>query len=232
MRGRPGCRCRRARATGLSPVGPPRTGAEAASPWGWCVPRCATTALAGAVPWSCVRGARSRFGGVGTGAWCRVFPVSPFQPRVSCAVCGGPSRPGVPYPRSLVRGCRQDWERKNSSKSTCSGGRCKDQQKGTYNAFGLRGLAFPLTSRYSLSLIPPYIGLGRRECDEPGFMPLLLYTSLATPMRKTDRSDNIMIFNRDVHMAEKVAALDDPPQVCSMQLTKSRRSAWARSYDH
>ena len=43
-----------------------------------------------------VRGARA-------GAWCRVFPVSPFPPRVSCAVCGGPSCPGVPYPRSLVR---------------------------------------------------------------------------------------------------------------------------------
>ena len=43
-----------------------------------------------------VRGARA-------GAWCRVFPVYPFPPRVSCAVCGGPSRPGVPYPRSLVR---------------------------------------------------------------------------------------------------------------------------------
>ena len=37
------------------------------------------------------------------GAWCRVFPVSPFPPRVSRAVCGGPSRPGVPCPRSLVR---------------------------------------------------------------------------------------------------------------------------------
>ena len=37
------------------------------------------------------------------GALCRVLPVSPFPPRVSCAVCGGPSRPGVPYPRSLVR---------------------------------------------------------------------------------------------------------------------------------
>ena len=37
------------------------------------------------------------------GTWCRVSPVSPFPPRVSGAVCGGPSRPGVPYPRSLVR---------------------------------------------------------------------------------------------------------------------------------
>ena len=43
-----------------------------------------------------VRGARA-------GTWCCVSPVSPFPPRVSRAACGGPSRPGVPYPRSLVR---------------------------------------------------------------------------------------------------------------------------------
>ena len=43
-----------------------------------------------------VRGARA-------GTWCRVFPVSPFPGRVSCAVCGGLSRPSVPYPCSLVR---------------------------------------------------------------------------------------------------------------------------------
>ena len=63
---------------------------------------CATTALAGAVPWSCVCGARGQIGGVGAGAGCCVFPVSPCPPRVSCAVCGGPSCLGVPYPRSLV----------------------------------------------------------------------------------------------------------------------------------
>ena len=40
--------------------------------------------------------------GAWAGAWCRVFPVSPFPPRITCTVCGGPSRPGVPYPRSLV----------------------------------------------------------------------------------------------------------------------------------
>ena len=34
---------------------------------------------------------------------CRVFLVSPSPPRVSRAVCGGPSRLGVPYPRLLVR---------------------------------------------------------------------------------------------------------------------------------
>ena len=55
------------------------------------------------MPWSCVRGARGRFGGVGTGAGCCVFPVSPGPPRASCAVCGGLSRRDVPYPRSLVR---------------------------------------------------------------------------------------------------------------------------------
>ena len=33
-------------------------------------------------------------------------------------------------------------------------------------------------------------------------------------------------------MAAKVATLDDPPQVCSLQLTKQKRSDWARSYNH
>ena len=51
----------------------------------------------------CVRGARGRFGGVRAGTWCCVSPSSPFPPRVSRVACGGPSRPGVPYPRSLVR---------------------------------------------------------------------------------------------------------------------------------
>ena len=41
------------------------------------------------------------------GAWASagfcVFPVSRFPPRVSCAVFGGPSRPGVPGSRSLIR---------------------------------------------------------------------------------------------------------------------------------
>ena len=33
-------------------------------------------------------------------------------------------------------------------------------------------------------------------------------------------------------MAGKVAALDDPPQVCSLQLTKQTPSDWAPSYHH
>ena len=41
-----------------------------------------------------------------------------------------------------------------------------------------------------------------------------------------------MIFDGDVHMAAKVAVLDDPPQVCSLQLTKQKRADWARSYHH
>ena len=61
-------------------------------------------------------------------------------------------------------------------------------------------------------------------------MPLVLYTWMATLMRKKDRTENVMIFDRDVHMAAKVAALDDPPQVCSLQLTIQKRSDWARSY--
>ena len=90
----------------------------------------------------------------------------------------------------------------------------------------------PLQSCYFSLKIPPYIGLGRRERDEPGFMPLVLYTRMATLMRTKDRTENVMILDRDVHMAAKVAALDDPPQVCSLQLTKQKRSDWARSYPH
>ena len=101
-----------------------------------------------------------------------------------------------------------------------------------YNASGLQGLAIPFTSRYSSSQIPPYIGLGRRERDAPGFMPLVLYLWLAILMRNRDRSNNVMIFHRDVHMAAKVAALDHPPQVCSLHLTKQKRLDWARSYHH
>ena len=41
-----------------------------------------------------------------------------------------------------------------------------------------------------------------------------------------------MIFDRNVHMAAKVAALDDPPKYSSLQLTKQKRSDWARSYHH
>ena len=90
----------------------------------------------------------------------------------------------------------------------------------------------PLPSRYSSLQIPPYIGLGRRGRDEPRFMPLVLYAWMATLMRTKDRTENVMIFNRDVHMAAKVAALDDPPQVCSLHLTKQKRSDWARSNHH
>ena len=90
----------------------------------------------------------------------------------------------------------------------------------------------PLPSRYSSLQIPPYIGLGHGERDEPGFMPLVLYTWMATLMRTKDRTENVMIFDRDVHMAAKGAVLVDPPQVCSLQLTKQKRSDWARSYHH
>ena len=90
----------------------------------------------------------------------------------------------------------------------------------------------PVPSRYSSLKIPPYIGLSRRERDEPGFMPLVLFTWMATLMRTKDRTENVMISDRDVHMAARVAALDDPPQVCSLQLTKQKRSDSARGYHH
>ena len=72
--------------------------------------------------------------------------------------------------------------------------------------FGLQGLAFPLTSRYPSSQIPPYIGFGRRERDELGFMPLVLQMWLAMLMRNRYRVDNVMTFDRDAHMAANVAA--------------------------
>ena len=91
MRGRPGRRRCRARATGLSPVGSPRAGAVAALPRGWGVAQCATTALAGAVPRPFVRGARGRFGGFGPvpGVLSPLFPPS----RPPCPALCVASRP-------------------------------------------------------------------------------------------------------------------------------------------
>ena len=60
-------------------------------PWRVQCPVCVCAALA------------AGSGGVRAGPWCCVSPVSPFPPRVFRAACGGPFRPGVPYPRSLVR---------------------------------------------------------------------------------------------------------------------------------
>ena len=60
----------------------------------------------------------------------------------------------------------------------------------------------------------------------------MLYTWMATLMRTKDCTENVMIFDRDVHMAAKVAALDDPPQVSCLQLTKQKGSHWARSHHH
>ena len=51
----------------------------------------------------CVCAALAPFRGVRAGTCYCVSLVSPFPPRVFRAACGGPSRPGVPYPRSLVR---------------------------------------------------------------------------------------------------------------------------------
>ena len=73
MQGRPGRRRRRARATGLSPVGPPWAGAEAALPRGW-------GALTGALPRLCVRGARGRFGGLWPVPGVVSLPFPPSRP--------------------------------------------------------------------------------------------------------------------------------------------------------
>ena len=88
-----------------APPGPCYWLVTSGTPLGWRGGCLAFRLVHGAVRhyWSCVRGARGRPGGVGAGAESRVFFVFPFPPRVSRAVCGGPSRPVVPYPRSLVR---------------------------------------------------------------------------------------------------------------------------------
>ena len=95
-------------------------------------------------------------------------------------------------PVSLATGRRQDGTRRDSSECTGSRGRCDDYSNEVpttpYNAFRLQGLATPLTSRLSTLQIPPYNSLGRRERDELGFMPLILYTWLATLVRKRDHS--------------------------------------------
>ena len=80
MRGRPGRRRRRARATGLSPVESPWAGAQAALPRGWGVAQCATTALAGAPRHPCVRGACGRFGGLGSVPGVVSLPFPPSRP--------------------------------------------------------------------------------------------------------------------------------------------------------
>ena len=93
MRGRPGRRRRRARATGLSPVGPPWAGAEAALPRGWGVAQCATTALARAVPRPCVRGACGQFGGLGPVPGVVSLLFSPSRPACpALRVAGRPVR--------------------------------------------------------------------------------------------------------------------------------------------
>ena len=61
----------------------------------YCLGRCSALVV-------CARRSRPVRGGWGRCRAC-VFPVSPCPPRVSCAVCGGSSCLGVPYPRSLVR---------------------------------------------------------------------------------------------------------------------------------
>ena len=97
MRGRPGRRRRQARATGLSPVGPPWAGAEAALPGGWGVAQCATTALAGAVPRPCVRGARGRFGELRLVPGVVSLPFPPSRP-----ACPAPLLAGRPVRVSLT----------------------------------------------------------------------------------------------------------------------------------
>ena len=91
MRGRPGRRRRRARATGLSPVRPPWAGAEASLPRGLGVAQCATTALGAAVARPCVRNARGRFGGLGPVPGVVSLPFPPSRP--ACPALRAAGRP-------------------------------------------------------------------------------------------------------------------------------------------
>ena len=95
-----------------APPGPCYLLAPSGSPVGWRGGCLALVLVRGAVRHYClgscsalvVCARRSRpVRGAGAGAGCRVFPVSPFPPRISRAVCGGPSCPRVPYPPALVR---------------------------------------------------------------------------------------------------------------------------------
>ena len=94
-----------------APPGPCYGLVASGTPLGWRGGCLAQGLGHGAVRHSCLGGCsalavcarRSRpVRGTGPGTWCCVSPVSPFPPRVSRAACGGPSCPGVPYPRSLV----------------------------------------------------------------------------------------------------------------------------------
>ena len=106
MRGGPGCRGCRAHATALSPVGRPWPGTEAASPRGYWVPLCATTAFAGAVPCWCFCGAGGSSGGFGP-VLLLVAPAPLLSlPCIPRSACSGLPRPGAPCPRLLVRHSR------------------------------------------------------------------------------------------------------------------------------
>ena len=119
---------------------------------------CATTALAGAVSHLCVRGARGRFGGVRAGTWCCVSPSSPFPPRVFRAACGGPSRPGVPYPRSLVR---HSMRSVRSARSVRLPFRCSPRVLFVCVRSRSRGVRSPLGGVARASRVVPALGAGR-----------------------------------------------------------------------
>ena len=95
-----------------APPGPCYWLVASGTPVGWRGGCLALGLVHGAVRHYCLGGCsalvvyarRSRqIGGVGAGAGFCAFTISPFPARVSCAVCGEPSRLGVPYPHSLVR---------------------------------------------------------------------------------------------------------------------------------
>ena len=119
--------------------------------------------------------------GVWAGAGCCVFPVSPFPPHVFCAVCGAPSRPGVPYPRSLVR---------HSKRSVCCAGSVRlpcwysPRVLCVYVCSRSRGVRAPPTPRVGVGRAPravPVLSAGRAvpRIPCPSACPALVLCSVS-----------------------------------------------------
>ena len=95
-----------------APPGPCYWLVASGNPWGWhggCLAAGLVRSLARnyclggcSALFVCARPPRQVWG-AGAGARLCVFSVPPLPPRVPRAACGGLSRPGVPYPRPLVR---------------------------------------------------------------------------------------------------------------------------------
>ena len=95
-----------------APPGPAYWLVASGTPWGWRGGHLAAGLVRGSARHYCLGGCSALFlcarrsrqvRGSGAGAGFRAFSVPPLSPRVPRAACGRSSRPGVPYPRPLVR---------------------------------------------------------------------------------------------------------------------------------